>query len=169
MCHLGQALARQGWLLRTGGAEGADEAFVLGSETDLIDLKGPGGDVQIFLPWATFQGWRERGKTEGRVFEDPTPEAFEMAAEYHPAWNFLKQGARKLHARNMHIMLGWELDDPVDLVICWTPEAKVTGGTGQALRVADDLDIKVWNLANPEHRDVISNALEQDRYDSLRE
>jgi hypothetical protein len=169
MCHLGQALARQGWLLRSGGAEGADEAFVLGSESDLIDFKGPGGDVQIFLPWPTFQGWQDRGRVEGRIFDEPSDEAYEIAAEYHPAWNYLKPGARKLHARNMHIMLGWELDDPVELVICWTPDAKITGGTGQALRVAADLEVPVWNLANPADRSVITDALEQDNYDSLRE
>lgn len=166
MCQIGKALADRDWLLRSGGAEGADEAFIMGCESDVIDCIGEGGECEIFLPWPSFQGWDHRGRTPW-IYDEPTDEAFDMAAEYHPRWNYLRQGARKLHARNMHIVLGRGLGDPVDLVICWTPGAKVAGGTGQALRVALDLGIPIRNLANESHREVILDALEADDFTQL--
>lgn len=166
MCLVGKALANHDWLLRSGGAEGADEAFVMGCESDVIDEIGEGGECEIYLPWSSFQGWDHRGRTPW-IYDEPADEAFDMAAQYHPAWDYLKQGARKLHARNMHIMLGWGLDDPVGLVICWTPNAKVAGGTGQALRVALDLSIPILNLANEAHREVILDALDTDNWDEI--
>ena len=46
-------------------------------------------------------------------------------------------------------MLGDDLDQPVSFVVCWTPGGEVTGGTGQALRIAADpqYNIPVFNLA----------------------
>lgn len=167
MCRLGKLLADNGWLLRTGGAEGADEAFVLGAQIDIIDDTGPGGDVEIFLPWPSFQDWEHRGTFPG-LYKNPKDEAFDLAAVYHPRWGYLKQGAKKLHARNMHIMLGWDLDDPVDCVVCWTPEAKIAGGTGQALRVAEDMGIPVANLADADDRALIDDALRENNTDPFR-
>ena len=45
MREVGAILARDGWMLRSGGAEGADSAFEAGA-------KSAGGAREIFLPWA---------------------------------------------------------------------------------------------------------------------
>lgn len=46
------------------------------------------------------------------------------------------------------ILLGRDLNDPVDFVVCWTPGAQAVGGTGQALRIAEAYGIKVYNAAD---------------------
>ena len=116
-------LANAGWTLRSGGAIGADQAFE----------KGANGTKEIYSP------------------DDATPGAVEHATKFHPAWQKCSTTARLLHARNSMIILGPNLDSPVDLVICWTPSAQVVGGTGQALRIALAMGIRVCNLAIPEH------------------
>lgn len=103
-------LARQGYTLRSGAAPGADSAFEEGAVAS-------GGKTEIWVPW--------KGFNQHRSTLFPTPEAFALAEKHHPAWASCKQGARALHARNGHQVLGASLSDPVDFIVCWTK-----GGTG---------------------------------------
>lgn len=128
MTRLALVQQQRGFILRSGGAQGADEAFERGAG----DLK------EIWLPWL---GWR--GHTSKLV---PTEEAFALAEHFHPAWHRCTEAARCMHARNMHQVLGRDLETPVDYVICWTPDGKASGGTGQAIRVAEHFRIPVLNL-----------------------
>lgn len=84
--------------------------------------------------------------------------ALEMASHFHPIWDRLKQGAKKLHARNCHQVLGGELNSRADLIVCWTPDGGIdgssskSGGTGMALRIAAAYGpVGVINLANENH------------------
>ena len=52
-----------------------------------------------------------------------------------------------MHTRNVYQVVGATLEDKSDLVICWTKDGKRQGGTGQALRIADYLDIPIFDLA----------------------
>ena len=138
-----------GYVLRTGGAPGADQWFEAGAR--LNDYL-----VELYLPWPGFEG-RKLGK-----LDEPTPEAYELAKQYHPNWYGLSQGAKRLIARNGHQVLGPDLDDPVGFVVCWTPDGSLdgrggrSGGTGQALRIAADYEIEVKNLKREDHlRDVV--------------
>lgn len=137
------AIAKES-LLRTGAAPGADQAFEFGA------VMG-GGRVEIYLPWKGFEG-----RQDGTIVK-PGEDAFAIAEHYHPGWKFLKQGARKLMARNSYQILGPNLYDPVDMVICWTPDGSLdgtgskSGGTGQALRIAADYAIPVLNLQRNDH------------------
>lgn len=131
-------------LLRTGAAEGADQAFEFGAVLG-------GGQHEIYLPWKGYNG-----RPDGTI-TNPGKDALELAEYYHPNWKALKQGARKLHARNGYIVLGPKLYDPVEMVVCWTQDGSLdgtggrSGGTGQALRIAADYDIPVLNLQRPDH------------------
>jgi hypothetical protein len=118
--------AMQGTLLRSGGAKGADTAFEKGC--DAVE-----GEKEIFRP------------------EHATAEALEHASQFHPNWHACGVYAKKLHARNSMIILGADLDDPVDFVICWTPKGVKIGGTAQGLRVAEAHGITVLNLGNEEY------------------
>ena len=148
---LGRALALAGWKLRTGGAPGADQAFEAG-------CRASGEEPELWLPWEGFEGRR------GRF---PSPEAFLMAAQLHPNWPALRRGGRALHARNCHQILGARLNNPVQRVICWTPDGSLdgeggkSGGTGQALRLATRHGIPVRNLARDEHRAVMEQWLSE--------
>ena len=121
-----KAFADKGFTLRSGGAIGADVAFE----------KGCGTNKQIF-----------RAK-------DCTEAAKEMTSKYHPAWDKCNDYARNLHGRNCQILLGRDVTnpEPVKFVLCWTKDGKDTGGTGQAIRIATDMGIPVYNLY---HREVV--------------
>jgi len=113
-------LAVAGVSLRTGGAVGADQAFEVGCRA----VRGP---CEVFKPL-------------------DCPDWFEHAATYHPNWAACSMTAMRLHARNSAIMLGAQLNAPVNFVVCWTPGGKVTGGTGQALRIAEAYRVPVFNM-----------------------
>ena len=135
MATIGQYLAEKGWTLRSGGANGADSAFEEGCDS-------VGGLKEIYIPW---QGFNSRA---GIVVT--TSEAELLASKYHPAWSKCSQGAKKLHTRNIPQVLGEDLQTPTDMVVCWTVGGKRGGGTGQALRVAQDYKIPIFDLALPE-------------------
>ena len=42
---------------------------------------------------------------------------------------------------------GVDLRDPVDAVVCWTPNAVPVGGTATGIRMAEAAKIPVFNLA----------------------
>jgi len=83
------------------------------------------------------------------------PEATRVASLFHPAWDRLSQGAKKLHARNVHQVAGRELDQASDMIICWTPGGRGEGGTGQVIRIANYLEIPVFDLAVVEDKTLL--------------
>lgn len=135
MTSIASKLSKREYLLRSGGASGADTAFANGAS-----LK------EIFVPWEKFND-------NPTPYFNPTYQALELAKKYHPKWGSLSQGAKKLHGRNTQIVLGKDCDDPVDFCICWTKEGKIVGGTGQALRICKDNNIPIYNLAIDEDID----------------
>ena len=141
MRNIANDLSSKGYTCRTGGALGADKAFIDGSS-----------DSELWLPWDGYNGYYSD-------LPEPTEVEEAFAAKYHPNWKACKQGARKMHARNCNIVLGEDLDDPVDFIVCWTPEAKLEGGTAQALRIAIDYDIPVFNLGDKAGSPYILNKL----------
>jgi hypothetical protein len=144
-------LSAAGWVLRTGMAAGADQAFYRGART-----RGP---LELYLPWPTFEGHARTSSrgSEQSVLGQPAPAAYELAARFHPAWSRLPRPVRALHARNCHQVLGADLVTPARFVVCWTPDGSLdgrgrrVGGTGQALRIAHHYGIAIFNLARPEH------------------
>ena len=142
MTTIAERLADDGWTLRSGHADGADRAFEIGA----------GPDAEIYLPWPTFNAhWQILGQR----FIAPTQAAINLAGQIHPAWHRCSRSAKLLHARNSHQVLGQDLDSPVRFVVCWTPldaEGQPTGGTAQAIRLANVRGIPVFNLALEEHR-----------------
>lgn len=131
MGGIGRTMFEHGHTLRSGGAIGADEAFRAG----VMDAQR--------LTWA--QGKPIAGLEIYRPHH-ATPEAFDHAAKYHPKWEACDADAQALHARNSMILLGPQLNDPVTVVVCWTANGGIMGGTGQALRIAEAYNIPTFNL-----------------------
>ena len=129
---LAMILANEGYILHSGGAAGADSAFERG-------VSIVGGEKKIFLPWKGFNGNRSP------YFEQPE-EASKLAAQTHPAWDRLSNGARKLMARNSMQILGENVKSPVDFVICYDNWTLLRGGTKQAVYIANLNRIPVFNL-----------------------
>ena len=138
MKKLAEVLAQLGYILRSGAAEGADSAFEAGCDMAK-------GQKEIYLPWPKFNGHSSR-------FTAPTQQAMQLAELYHPAWKKCTQGVQKLHARNMHQILGINLDTPVNFVLCWH---KNKGGTMQAVRLAVQRKIPVFNLAEMTDNEIL--------------
>lgn len=119
MTDFAEKYSSRGFLLRSGGALGADTAF-------------------------------ERGSSFSEIFRanDATKDSQLLAELFHPAWHRCSEYAKKLHGRNMMILLGKNLETPVNFIVCWTKDGKPSGGTGQALRAAAHYGIPVFNLKN---------------------
>lgn len=89
--------------------------------------------------------------------KDLISETERIASEVHPAWNRCNEWARGMHSRNCHQILGYDLQSPVDAVICWTPDGAVVGGTATAIRIAMKYDIPVFNLGVPDKESVLND------------
>jgi len=131
MDKIAQKLELKGYTLRSGGADGADNAFAKNIT-----------NKEIFLPWRGFNGVQSN-------FTGHTAKAYDIAKRIHPAWSRCSQGAQKLHARNVHQILGWNIKpkEYSRFIICWTPDGKMVGGTATAMKIANRANIKIYNLA----------------------
>jgi len=120
MTAIAVKMASLGYILRSGGAKGADSAFE----------QGAGIQKTIFYA------------------KDTTYEAEQIASQFHPAWERCNPYVRKLHGRNVFQILGADLKTPSQYCICWTPGGINTGGTGMAISIAEAYGVTVVNLAN---------------------
>jgi hypothetical protein len=136
MTQLAGRLRAGGWICRTGGAPGADAAFA----------RGAAHTAHVFLPWPDFTAHDVH--PDAMVFQRPADWTFEVAESVHPAWERCSRGAKALHARNVHQILGLAEDPPSRFVVCWTPGAETVGGTATAIRLARLNGIEVVNLAD---------------------
>ncbi|MEB8476667.1 MULTISPECIES: DUF4326 domain-containing protein [Acidithiobacillus] len=140
MRKIAHRLSELGYTLLSGGAAGADSAFE----------EGCFGKKKIYLPWPGFRHLQGR-----HCVTLPSAEAYRVAEAIHPTWKRLNDTAQALMARNSHQVLGTDLRSPVDFVVCWTPDnceseatrSRNTGGTGQAIALANRWGIPVVNLA----------------------
>lgn len=125
-------LGLKGYNLRSGHAPGSDFSFELGCD-EVEGLK------EIFLPWLGFNGSKSTLTVNKEI-------AFVLAKKYHKYWSSLRQPAKLLISRNGHQVLGETLTDPVKFVVCWTKDGKGEGGTGQAIRIALDYGIPIFDM-----------------------
>jgi len=115
------------FILRSGGAAGADSAFELGA----ADKK------EIYTAHSDIPDW-----------------AMKSVEQFHPRPDLLNNYVKRLHARNALLIFGEQgPEGPREnwsrFIICWTPGGRITGGTGQGLRIAQHYDIPVFNMADP--------------------
>ena len=134
-CHLDS----MDWMLRSGHARGADQAFENGS-----------GLKEIHLPWPGYNGAYVGSTNNGDVeylIPKRTKELLVAAEKHHPAWDRLTTSVKNLMVRNTSIILGRDLKEPADMVVCWTSGGLAQGGTGQGIRIANGYNIPVFDLA----------------------
>jgi len=144
--RIGKVLGKKQYILRSGGARGADTAFQQGADAS-------GGNTEIFLPYPRFN-----------YNSDPvipiTREARLLAKLFHPNWPALGDTGRDFMGRNCYQILSPSLDSPVSFVICWTPNGRITGGTGQALRMANYFGIPVFNAGSMSEQQISDGVLD---------
>ena len=141
-------LAMCGYTMRSGGAEGADTAFEIGHVDQLKEWER----MEIFLPWSGFNNKRPNHKTHICIPDtsEVYKQAEQIAEQFHPAWHRLTRGGKALQTRNVFQIMGPDLKSPSHFVVCWTKDGQATGGTGQAIRIAQAIGIPVYNLFNSE-------------------
>jgi hypothetical protein len=140
MEQAGKFLAERDWILRSGGADGADSAFERGCDAGQ-------GKKEIYLPWKGFNDNNSELYLKSSLLKETKDRAFEIASQYHPVWDQLGYGARCLMARNTYQVLGQDLATPVSFVICFNLGGFTHGGTSQAMRIAKDKNIPIFRLS----------------------
>jgi hypothetical protein len=146
MRDLASKLCSKGWILRSGGAAGADNAFESGvGPVKKLSIN----TAEIYLPW---NGFNDKSTSlDGYLAADrfqSRNKAIEILkgvlSDSHV--RCLSPGALKLQTRNIYQVLGKDLDVESDFLICWTKDGKDVGGTATAIKLARKLDIPVYNL-----------------------
>ena len=137
-------LGKQGWVLRSGGADGADSAFETGC--DAVQ-----GSKKIYIPWNGFNGRHQDGQSVLTLDQGDRDGAVALVKDVHPAYGMLSRGALALHSRNTYQVLGLHLDTPSHFLLCYAPVDKYgvpKGGTRTSWMLAQMFDIPCYNLSN---------------------
>jgi len=159
MNRIAYTFEKEGFILRSGGADGADSAFENGVVNNY--------NKEIYLPWNGFNGRYgvsnnpDGGLYTGYPTNEIAEEAYEYAKKFHPAWDRCSRGAKLMHARNVSQILGWSLLEPSKFVVCWTPNGNLIGGTAQALRLANYFEVPVFNLGLPTDMESMTQMLDE--------
>jgi hypothetical protein len=132
MTELAKLLSKS-YILRSGHAEGADQAFEAGADL-----------AEVWLPWKSFNSHIKNPAHIYRVITSSDKEAYN-SLKFHPSGNKLKESICALMARNYRQIIGQDVPNS-EFVICWTSDGKDSGGTGQAIRIATAHNIPVYNL-----------------------
>jgi len=128
-------------IIRSGNARGADHAF-----------EHPDVNCEIYM--AKQPNYGTFANPKHTYYFGVSHEAKMMALKYHPTPHIIQNNNYiwTLMARNSYQVLGHDLKSPTNGLICWTPDGatsvttRKTGGTGQAIRIANDMDIPVYNI-----------------------
>lgn len=158
MYDLAAKLGGRGYTLRSGGADGADQAF----EDGCISVNG---SKEIYLPWG---GFNNKDIYPSLGYYGPDKATHEMAEgiaqSIHPAWDKLTRGAKGLHTRNIYQVLGQDLNTPSKFLVCYaktTKSGSITGGTRTAYELGKKWNVPVVNLYSEIDADRVKRYLEE--------
>lgn len=158
MVRVARKFKTKGWIVRSGGADGADTAAEEACQNE---------NMNIYLPWEGFNGQSSSDRGYIDVSKHKLRHrAEEIVSETHPAWDRCSRGAKSLHTRNVYQILGNDLQTPSKFVLCWAePSGKlgyVKGGTATAVELALDNNVKVFNLYHKYVQDKFEKWLGED-------
>lgn len=168
MRHLSAHLASIGFVLRSGGANGADTAFEVGVE-DFEASQFFNGEQQkvrrreIYLPWAGFNNNPSTLHPGNLPF---SKEEIDFAARLHPNWAACRPSVQRLHASSVRQLIGHHslCGESVELsrfLVCWTENGAIRGGTGQTIRMAQNLGVPVFNLGGPRNNTELERLVQE--------
>ncbi len=136
----------------SGNAPGADQAFQRGSD----------GRCVLYLPWMGFESEAYPYINALDVFDlGKSPEGMQSVKDFHPNPN-LKYGAKMMMARNYHQIMGYKTYPKVSFVVFCADEdekGNVSGGTGQAVRIARAKGIPTINIRLPGWKEKLTALL----------
>lgn len=155
---IAEYLARLGYVLRSGGAEGSD------SVVTKMNV-----EREIILPWNGFNNLYGNIK-DGIYIANQLPDyrkAQELAKKIHPAPQFLKSSTLALHTRNMYQITGTIGMKRANLSKVVVYAAKVDenlvpiGGTRTAVQFAKACKIPCYNMRYLQDYEEILHKLEE--------
>lgn len=143
MSKLASYLEYKGYVLRSGGADGADIAFEKGVKNSK--------NKKIYIPANNFNGrseYQDGVYNCKKIKSDIQDKARTIMLQNHPNPSRLKEYATMLLTRDVYQVIGENLDEKADFIVCWTKDAKPIGGTSQAIRLANIYKIPILNLGH---------------------
>lgn len=139
-------LSKKDILLYSGNAPGSDINFQIGSNCKCV----------LYLPWKNFNTAEyDVNKCINHFIVGDTKDGIESVLKFHPNPKSLSKGAKALMSRNFHQIVGYATFPQVSFVLCCAnykcveDKIQVDGGTGQAVRIANSLNIPVFNIRKP--------------------
>lgn len=177
MGGLSRRMRELGWVFRSGKADGADAIFQMGAQASLAaDLEGKYGEVykawesfntesNPLLPFETDSGYKLWPWWDIVVKDkELIAKAEDIVSELHPFWKAEKdaiaagkpldktmsKGAKSLHTRNVFQVLGKDLNNPSEFLVCYATVDKQgvpKGGTRTAWVIAQKYEIPCFNFA----------------------
>lgn len=153
MTAIGIMLQEAGFILRSGDGIGSDQAWaeeVPDWRTEIFIVSQKPNCSHGIIPNFTQEQWDFANKHFGmhRTGSGKVPLNLLTQSEYVQA----------LFCRNLNILLGEDLQQPVDFVAYWWKEDKPHGwasGTGHTVSMANELGIPCFNIGIPEQQDAM--------------
>jgi len=160
---IGRRMAEKGYILRSGAADGADNAF----EQGCIFANGK---ADIYLPWRGFKGrWTNRGEVE---FIEPLEGQREISRQIMidlgiiTYWDKMSETSQKFHSRNVNQIEGRVYEPDVSVVIYYAPTEWISGqpvgGTRTAVMLARIKGIPTYNLFDEVEKSKLLKILEME-------
>jgi len=144
-------------LTKVLGAKGYTYRHTGDSKDDMQNAMLEVDDVKIesYIPWKKFNP----DIISPTVYK-PMGAAYEIAANSHKGYTKLPPSVRTILGRDVHAMLGKDLNNPVDFLIAYTLDGAealsggkkldyaVTGNLAFYMKIAEESNIPVFNLKN---------------------
>ncbi len=151
MQRIAARLAHLGLRLRTTPMAGAHSAWLAGTIAATSLGSQPVRERrELYLPWPSYAHQPQA------TVSSPTRQAESVARVIYPAYGTHDSAQRAVLATHIHLVLGADLHQPIDLLVCWTAEGAQTQAqadtstpTGIAIGVAQRWNIPVFNLQRP--------------------
>jgi hypothetical protein len=150
IAKLASRLSESGYTCRTSGGSEGDDAFENNSTLS-----------EVHIPWKKFNNKETK-------FNKNLPEAADLVKPFHPTFDAMKPAVQAIIARGAHVILGQNLQSPVQFVLCWSADGLEnakdrgikSGFIGIPIALAATNRIPVFNLKNPDALQRLKNWLE---------
>lgn len=141
---LAEQLAKMKWNMRSGYREGMDTHFTIGAAMG-------NGAKELYIPWQSFNtGMHKRNDVRVCHCLDKHLEAIDIASRFYPNWKTVGDAVQMYLVRNVFMLTGEKINEPSDMLVCWSlPQGSLTV-TSEVVRMAEYLGIPVFNLIDPE-------------------
>lgn len=150
MTNIGSQLAKMGFILRSGNALGADQAW---------EEQVPKKMKEIFIIE------KKPVCPHGIVVDTITQEQWDfVVSHYHGGsgpFGRLSAYVQYLFMRNLNILCGKDLDDKVDFVAYWHEGEHCDGGTGHTIAMAKTLEIPCFNIWSEKDQQAMDEFVNQ--------